>query len=386
MTGRGVEMKARSGRTRMPSVLAAVAVAVLITAACGEESSPPATGGGGDTGEKDYGEVKIVLSGSSLEDKVPQVGAYRFGPEFGFSQQSIDDYQAIDSHATAAQIFLSGRADIMEGTFVVVPQLIQEGQDVKAFCPEEVDTLEHLAGVGISDLQDITDPGIRVGVDSPGGLINYLMNHVFRAQGITNDQGEPLTVDDLENVKVLEDGGLRLAALVSNEIDVGSLDLFEAAELRKQVGAQGDFNVLSVTANDIDKAVGSVFLAKTEWLEEDPERAAAFCASILKGTRTAGADFDTYLEWAKETTKLEVDEEVQRAVWKFSRSKNVWPYDADPFEEDVVAEDIDVLIDSGLLEAAAADLAYEDLIYRDAVDRAVEMLGGPIGNYKELEG
>jgi hypothetical protein len=375
----------RTIRIRRSLAAVATGLVLIVAAACGsgEDTSSGSEGGGG--GEKDYGELKIVLSGSSLEDKVPQVGAYRFGPEFGFSEQSLDDYQAIDSHATAAQIFLSGRADLMEGTFVVVPQLIQEGQDVKAFCPEEVDTLEHLTGAGITDLQDITDPGIRVGVDSPGGLINYLMNHVFRARGITNDAGEPLTVDDLENVKVLEDGGLRLAALAADEVDVGSLDLFEQAELEKRLGEKEPFSVLSVTADDIDAAVGSVFIARTEWLKEDPERAAAFCASILKGLRTAAADFDTYLEWAKETTELEVDVEVQRAVWEFSRSKNVWPYDADPLEEDVVETDMEVLIDSGLIEPSSAELTYEDLVWRDAVDKAVEMLGGPIGDYTELE-
>ena len=211
------------------------------------------------------------------------------------------------------------------------------------------------------------------------------MNHVFRAKGLTNEEGEPLTVDDLENVKILEDGGLRLAALASDEIDVGSLDLFEQAQLEKQLGDDADFNVLSVTADDIDDAVGSVFIAKTEWLEEDPERATAFCATILKSTRTLAADFDEYLEWASEASELELDEEIQKQVWEFSRANDVWPYDADVFAEDVVATDIEVLIDSGLLDAAAADIPYEQLVDPRPATEATEQLGGPVDDVSDLE-
>jgi hypothetical protein len=372
-------------RVRVPKLLAVVAVIVaVVAAACGgDDDAEPQAGGGG--GEVDYGEVKVIFSGD-LEDKVPQAGAWRFGPEFGFSEQDVDDIRAVESHATAAQILLAGHADVLEATFIVTAQLVQQGQPVKAFCPEEVDTQEHLVGVGISDLADITNPDIRVGIDSPGGLINYLMNHVFRARGLTNDEGDPLTVDDLENVKILEDGGLRVAALASDEIDVGSLELDDIADLKKQLGDDTDINILSVTAEDIDDAVGSVFMAKTEWIEEDPDRAAAFCASALKSTRTLAGDFETYLEWATEASGLEVEESDLRTNWEFIREHEVWPFDADVLNAEAVATDIDVLIDSGLLEASASELSFEDLVDLGPAEQAVEMLGGPIEDISELEG
>jgi hypothetical protein len=368
---------------RNPCLWVAVVVAFMAAACGGDDDAEPQAGGGG--GKVDYGEVKVIFSGD-LEDKVPQAGAWRFGPEFGFNDQDEGDIRAVDSHATAAQILLSGQADVLEATFIVTAQLVQQGQDVKAFCPEEVDTQEHLVGIGISDLADITHPGIRVGIDSPGGLINYLMNHVFRARGLTNEEGEPLTVDDLENVKILEDGGLRIAALAADEIDVGSLELDDIEELKKQLGEDTTINILSVTAEDIEDAVGSVLMAKTEWIEEDPERAAAFCASVLKSTRTLAADFDTYLEWATEAGGLEVDEEQLRTNWEFIREHEVWPFDADVLNEEAVATDIEVLIDSGLLEESASELSFEDLVDRGPPDRAVEMLGGPVEDISELEG
>jgi hypothetical protein len=370
-------------RVRNSCLWVAMIVAFMAAACGGDDDAEPQAGGGG--GKVDYGEVKVIFSGD-LEDKVPQAGAWRFGPEFGFSDQDEGDIRAVDSHATAAQILLSGQADVLEATFIVTAQLVQQGQEVKAFCPEEVDTQEHLVGIGISDLADITDPGIRVGIVSPGGLINYLMNHVFRARGLTNEEGEPLTVDDLENVKILEDGGLRIAALAADEIDVGSLELDDIEELKKQLGEDATINILSVTAEDIEDAIGSVLMAKTEWIEEDPERAAAFCASVLKSTRTLAADFDTYLEWATEAGGLEVDEEQLRTNWDFIREHGVWPFDADVLNEEAVATDIEVLIDSGLLEESASELSFEDLVDRGPADRAVEMLGGPVEDISELEG
>ncbi len=368
--------------------VAATLILMVVAAACagGDDDGGGGGGGGGDAAQGEYGEVKIVLSGASVEDKIPQSGAWRFGPEFGFSDQDESDIQAIESHATASQLFLSGRADIMEGTFIVAAQLVQEGQDVRAFCPEEIDTLEHLVGIGIDDLADITDPDIRVGIDSPGGLINYLMNHVFRARGLTNDEGEPLTTDDLENVKILEDGGLRLAALAQDEIDVGSLDLFEQERLARQVGGEeGDFNLLSVTAQDIEDAVGSVFIAQKEWIDENPDRAAAFCAMIFKATRTLAGDVDEYLEWAEEVTALEFDEKIQREVWAFSRENGVWPYDASIFNPETVATDIEVLVDTGLLEESTLDLEFEEIVDPGPAQQATEMLGGPVEDVSELE-
>jgi ABC-type nitrate/sulfonate/bicarbonate transport system substrate-binding protein len=368
-------------------VLAVALILIITAAACGGDDDDGGDGGddGGDAAEGEYGEVKIVLSGASVEDKIPQSGAWRFGPDFGFADQDEGDIQAIESHATASQLFLSGRADVMEGTFIVAAQLVQEGQDVRAFCPEEIDTLEHLVGIGIDDLADITDPDIRVGVDSPGGLINYLMNHVFRAKGLTNEDGDPLITDDLENVKILEDGGLRLAALAQGEIDVGSLDLFEQAQLEKQVGDEKDFNLLSVTAQDIDDAVGSVFIAKKEWIDEDPDRAAAFCAMILKATRTLAVDEDEYLEWAEEVSALEFDEEIQRDVWAFSRENGVWPYDDSILNPDTVAADLEVLVDSGLLEEAVLDLEFEEIVDVGPAQQATEMVGGPADDVSDLE-
>ena len=68
-------------------------------------------------------------------------------------------------------------------------------------------------------------------VDSPGGLVNFIMNLLFQEKNMG------ITVNDLTNVTVLGDGSQRLAALAAGEVDVGSVDLFELPDLQKQIGA-----------------------------------------------------------------------------------------------------------------------------------------------------
>ncbi len=355
-------------------ITAALAIA-LISAACGGEGDGGGSAGG--NGEGNLGEVKVVWS-SELQAYVPQAQApWRYGEEFGLNDADESDIQGFDSHATAAQVLLAGRADVIGTGFSNIVQLRQEDQDVRAFCPVQAKTSEHLMGVGVDSLEDITDPDVRVGIDSPGGLINYLMNSVFASKGLTDESGDVLTVDDLENVKILEDGGLRLAGLASGEINVGSLDVFEQAQLAEQATA-GEVTVLSITAADIDHALGNVFAAKKSWIDESPERAAAFCATILKANRELASDFELYKEWALHIIEPAPDDETLQTNWDFTRKYEVWPYNADVLNEESFEADIEVLVNSGLLEESAYDYTFEDLVDVGPANEAVELLGGPV--------
>jgi ABC-type nitrate/sulfonate/bicarbonate transport system substrate-binding protein len=367
---------------RMRLFAASLLALVLLAAACGgDEDDGGGSAGGSDDGN--FGEVKVVWA-SSLQAYVPQAqGPWRYGEEFGLNEEDEGDIQGFDSHATAAQILLADRADVIGTGFSNIVQLVEKGQDLRVFCPVQAKTSEHLMGVGVSSLEQITDPDVRVGIDSPGGLINYLMNSVFAAKGLTDESGDVLTVDDLENVKILEDGGLRLAALASGDINVGSLDVFEQAQLAKQ--ATDEVTVLSITAADIDHALGNIFAAKKSWIDENPERAAAFCATVLKANRELASDFELYKEWALHSIEPPPDDETLQTNWDFTREYQVWPYNADELSEENFAADIEVLVNSGLLEESAFDFAFEDVVDVGPANAAVELLGGPV-DPSEIEG
>ena len=123
-----------------------------------------------------------------------------FGDQFGLAEgNTLTEFE--DESACGPGPGRSGQADVAAGGMTQLIQLIEGGQKVKAFCPVQQDSTEQLAGITskITSLDQITDPSIRVAVDSPGGLVNFIMNLVFQEK----DLG--ITVNDLQNVTVLGD-------------------------------------------------------------------------------------------------------------------------------------------------------------------------------------
>ncbi len=370
-------------RVRVTGVLL-LAVLTMASAACGSDSGEDATeeateagatqaaGGEEATEEAAAGEGDLVRLAASSAGPA-YVGQYHapqvFGPQFGIS--TADHVTEFESHATAAQVLVSGGAEVGSGGLTQALQLIQEGQDFRVFCPVQKDSTEHLVGLtnAITELEQITDPAIRVAVDSPGGLINFIMNLVFEEQGLG------ITVDDLENVTILEDGGLRLSALASGDVDVGSVDLFEVADLREQLGDDA-VTVLSVTAED-SEFLANIYFAQASWLEENADVAARFCATTLYANRALAANLDDYAEVVDTYVEGGVPPEITEGVWDFAREHEIWPYNDDTLlDEEGLRQQIQVSVDSGTLEESSLDLAYEDFVDPRPVAMAMELLGG----------
>lgn len=344
---------------------------MLVAAACG----------GDDDGAAGDGESTVVrLAASSTADAyIPQYRSPElFGDIFGISTD--DHLTQFESHATASQVLLAGEADIGGGSLDQMLQLIQEGQEFQAFCPVQKDSTEHIAGrtEAITSLEQVTDPNIRVAIDSPGGLINFIMNLVFVERGID------ITTDELQNVSVLEDGGLRLSALASGDVDVGSVDLFEIADLREQIGDDA-VTTLSVVAEDTE-FIANLTWAPTAWIEENPEAAARYCATVLFSNRTLASDFEQYQEVLNQFIEGGVPEEVARTNWEFAREHEVWPYNTDVINEDVLQTQIQVAVDSGLLDEEILDLTFDEMVNTEIMDMAMEIVGGPVDAQDVNEG
>jgi ABC-type nitrate/sulfonate/bicarbonate transport system substrate-binding protein len=351
-------------------LIALAAALGLVAAACGDDGD--GGGGGGD-------EPIQMATTSTGHAYVGQFHASElFGDRFGLP--GANELTEFEDESTAIQVLVSGEADVLAGALTGLTQLIEQGQDLKAFCPVQVDSTEHLAGLtdAITSLDQITDPDIRVAVDSPGGLVNFIMNLVF----LEKDFG--ITVDDLENVTVLGDGSQRLAALAAGEVDVGSVDLFELPDLEEQVGAE-NVTVLSVTAEDAD-FIANVLIAKTEWLDENTDLAARQCASILYSNRVLASDFEQYTSAVDTYVEGGVGEEIIQTNWDFAREFSIWPYNTDVLNEEAISTFIDVAIQSGLLEASASELTFEDVVDTRPMEMAMEMLGGPVTTEDVLAG
>ena len=333
-----------------------------------------AVGCGGDDDSSSGGTQPVALVTSSTGQAY--VGQYHaaelFGDQFGLSPDNT--VQEFEDETAAAQLVVSGRADVVSSGMTQLIQLIDHGQDMKAFCPIQVDSTEQLAGLKdkITSLDQITDPDIRVAVDSPGGLVNFIMNLLFQEKNMG------ITVNDLENVTVLGDGSQRLAALAAGEVDVGSVDLFELPDLQEQIGAE-NVAVLSNTAADTD-FVANIYYAKTDWLDQNTDLAGRYCATTLYSNRALAANLDEYKAAVDQYVTGGVDESIIKDNWDFARKYDIWPYNTDPLSPEAVKTIIDVGIPSKLLEPSTADYTYEDIVDTRPMEIAMDMLGGPVSS------
>jgi ABC-type nitrate/sulfonate/bicarbonate transport system substrate-binding protein len=348
-------------------VLALVGAIGLIAVACGGDDGDGGGGGGGGGGDEPI-DIATTSTGHAYVGQfhAPEL----FGDTFGLPEGGT--LTEFEDESTAMQVLVSGEVDVLAGFLSAQLQLIQQGQDLKTFCPVQIDSTEQLAGLtdAITSLDQITDPDIRVAVDSPGGLVNFIMNLVF------HERNMGITVNDLENVTILGDGSQRLAALAQGDVDVGSVDLFELPDLEAQVGADA-VTVLSVTAEDAD-FLSNVLIAKGEWLDENTDLAARLCATLLYSNRVLASDNDQYADAVNTYVEGGVEEDIIRTNWEFAREFSIWPYNTDVVTPEAIETFIDVGIESGILEESARELTFEDIVDTRPMDQAMELLGGSV--------
>jgi ABC-type nitrate/sulfonate/bicarbonate transport system substrate-binding protein len=355
--------------------LALIGAIGLIAVACGGDDGDGGGGGGGGGGDEPI-DIATTSTGHAYVGQfhAPEL----FGDTFGLPEGGT--LTEFEDESTAMQVLVSGEADVLAGFLSAQLQLIQQGQDLKTFCPVQIDSTEHLAGLtdAITSLDQITDPDIRVAVDSPGGLVNFIMNLVFQERNMG------ITVDDLENVTILGDGSQRLAALAQGDVDVGSVDLFELPDLEAQVGADA-VTVLSVTAEDADFLSNSL-IARGEWLDENTDLAARLCATLLYSNRVLASDYDQYADAVNTYVEGGVEEDIIRTNWEFAREFSIWPYNTDVVTPEAIETFIDVGIESGILEESARELTFEDIVDMRPMDQAMELLGGTVSAEDVLAG
>jgi ABC-type nitrate/sulfonate/bicarbonate transport system substrate-binding protein len=342
--------------------LALASAVALVAAGCGNDNDEAPS-----SGPKP---VRVVTSSTGHAYVGQFHAAELFGDKFGLAANNT--LTEFEDEGAAAQVLVSGGADAGSTGVTQVIQLIGRGQKLKAFCPIQVDSTEQLVGITdkISSLNQITDPKIRVAVDSPGGLVNFIMNLVFQQKGLG------VTVSDLENVTVLGDGSQRLAALAAGQVDVGSVDLFELPDLQKQVGAE-NVTTLSVTAADAD-FVANIYYAPTKWLDENTDLAGRYCAATLYSNRVLASDYNQYKAAVDKYIEGGVDESITKANWDFARKYQIWPYNDDVLTPEAIRTIIDVGVASGLLEDDAKDYSFEDIVDTRPMKIAMDLVGGPV--------
>lgn len=342
-------------RSRAASKVSATVAVLALACACGG-------GGGGSAADGGKQTPRIAFTSEVQPSYVnTRYGPIEYGSEFGL-EFSEDDFLVFDSHSTATQTALSGRAEIVGGSFASHLLAREQGTDFKAFCPFiNLDDYMFVGRDGVNSVDDWFKPETTVGVDSPGGAAAMAVNAMLQANDASG------LVNDIPNTKILQSSGLRTSAFVSGEVDATIIHLSQFNLAKEQVPSA---TAIAKMYEDLPFYIKESFAAPADWLEQNKEVAASFCASVLQANRTLTESFETYREAVNTYVAEPPPEEELRTMFELLQQHNFWPEDGG-HEPEAVQYMIDLAVTSGVLET---ELNAEEVVARDVLSRAREMV------------
>lgn len=346
-------------RPKSLGVSIVVCVSIAIMSACGQDS---------DSGSDATMTVDYVFTSSLNPSEINRVAPLVYGGEYELDITEASSKE-LNSSQTATQVLLSGATDVAAGSFIALMQAVEQGNEMRAFCPFKSGFSAVIVGIGeADDLADLTDPATRVAIEGPGGPTNFFFDLVLRARGLD------FRTADLPSTEILSDVSLRFAALLNDDADVGLIAISQIPELEAALGADQVHVLSEVMADAGSDSISLAFFAEADWLAENSAAAAAFCASILRGNREIASSYDLFVELVEEHVEGRIPEEAMRAEWDGVREHEIWAYN-DGLERERVEGIVEVAADSGILDAP---LDYEDLVDRGPLDAALELVGGEV--------
>jgi ABC-type nitrate/sulfonate/bicarbonate transport system substrate-binding protein len=346
------------GRPSRPAaVLAAVGLALVVAAGCGGADGES----GGESGGGGVAAPRVAFTSEVQASYVnTRYGPVTFGKDFGIPMAE-SDFQVFDSHATATQTALSGRADIVGGSFVSHVLVRQAGQDFKVFCPfVSLDDVVLVGRNGVDSIDDLFRKETRAAVDSPGGAGAMILNAML---GAANAPG---TVEQLPNKKIIESSGLRTTAFASDEVDATVIHIAQYNQAKSQVP---DAKIISSLYEDVPVYIKEAFAASTGWLKEHKESAAAFCASILKANAVLKKDYGTFTAAVKQFVDKPPSETELQELFALIGKYDFWPTDGG-LSEDAVSYMVQLAVTSKVLDKP---VDAKDIVDREVLNRAVEL-------------
>jgi ABC-type nitrate/sulfonate/bicarbonate transport system substrate-binding protein len=331
----------------------------LLAAACGGGDS-------GESGDKKDGAITAprVANTSSTQPTfvATKYGVMKYGPDFGL-KMALSDWKTFDSHAVGTQTVLSGKADIVAGSFVSDMVLAEKGQKFKAFCPYISNDDFVLVGAnGLNSVSQLFEPGRRIAIDSPGGAGAIILNAILAAAG------EKRTVADIKDAQILESSGLRLSAYAAGKVDATVVHKLQYNSAEDKVKEP---KIIASLYEQVPVFVKEVHAAPAKWLDANLETAAAYCAGVIKGMRELKNDQKLFNEAVDTYAEDKPDNPADLAeVFGLVQKYDFWPEDGGLSEANVkfMAE---VAMQSGLLTKMPV---YSDVVDPRPLEMALKML------------
>ena len=351
-----------SSRNRRRSACwVAVGTATALTfAGGGSVSAQPAEPSGGP--------LRIVLGSQPHASQIPLVyGVGNYGGDFGLAISVEQNVLQVDDHINAVQTLFDGEAQVMATSFSAILDSREQGEDVKVFCPYvSMDDFVLAGANGVNNASQLFEPSTRVGIDSPGGAGAIVLNALL--SGI----GEPRDVHEIPNQQIIESSSARTAAWAANELDA------TAIHDTQYDGAKAAVDRPVLIATLYENAPGFIKVAqaaRADWLAQNRELAARYCATTLRAMRALKGDFALFRAAVHEYVEAPPYEESLRELFDLIQRYPFWTDDGGLSGESVNFM-IGIASESGVL---TQPMNAADVVDRETLSRAVELANLPTG-------
>ena len=317
--------------------------------------------------------VRVSLTRPTQPSQLTSLfGPVHYGHEFGLDFRK-EDFLIFQSHAIATQSVLANQTAILGGSLVAHLLLRERGQDFKIFCSQtNLDDFVAVGRNGVTKLEQFFDPNVRVGIDSAGGAGEIILNAMFQAAGIKK------RLADIPHTRLIESSGLRTSVFVANDVDATVIHLTQFNQAAREIP---DAAIISALFEDVPIFLKEVFAARTSWLEENQELAAAFCASVIKASRELPKDFDLFVQGVNEFVGEPPNEDLLREIFDLLGQYDFWPINGGLAPEAITMM-AELAVDGGTLKEVPNP---EVVVDRRPLKRALELLGGRVDHSRKLE-
>ncbi|MQA81412.1 MAG: hypothetical protein GEV10_23520 [Streptosporangiales bacterium] len=293
-------------------------------------------------------------------------GPVTYGAEFGVPTTK-KDFTTFEAQQTAIQSLLSGRADIVIGSFLGMLALATKRDDFITFGPSvDLDDFV-LAGIkGVNDCDSVFDPKYKIGVDSPGGSGSSVL------EAILQDGCDGRSQKELKNVRIIESSGLRTTSLASGEIQATVLHIDQTEQVKEKIGT-ADFHEIHALYK-VKNFIRSAMATTRDWLDENEDAAAGLVAATFKAHRVMMKDYDKFVEAVKDVVdEPPTEDSAYRLVWNLARKYRFWPINA---EESLQQTGVDFMAKIGVSSGAFKKPPdTTKLVERKIIEKAEKMVG-----------
>lgn len=352
-------MSSESRRRRATSLIVVGTVSALTLTACGSSAARPAEP---DTGES----LRVVMGSQPHASQIPLVyGVGHHAADFDLDISVEQNIISFDAHTNVTQTVRDGKAQVMATSMSTILDAREHGDNVKIFCPYvSMDDFVLAGANGVNTAAQLFDPSTRVGIDSPGGAGAIVLN------ALLHGVGEPRDVHEIPNQQIIESSSARTAAWAAGTVDATVIHdtQFDGAEATVNQPVR-----IASLYDNVPSFIKTAQAARADWLEQNRELAARYCATTLRAMRELRGDFALFQTAVEKYVEVPPSEESLRELFALIQRYPFWTDDGG-LSEDGVQFMIDIATESGVL---IHPMNAADIVDRETVSRAVELANMP---------